>query len=74
MLRNTRLVMTRTLANISGRTETTRILIDDVTFYIGGYFVFEMEKTAYRKIVSQNDIEINLGIEFRDQFTQIKLN
>ena len=65
MFRNTRLIMTSTLANISSRTEATRILIDDVTFNTGGYLIFEMKKTAYRKIVSENYIKINLGIEFR---------
>ena len=44
LLRNTRLVMTSTLANISDRAETTRIHIDDVTFYTGGYLIFKMEK------------------------------
>ena len=44
MLRNTRVVMTSTLASISGRTETTRILIDGVTFYTWGYLSLKGKK------------------------------
>ena len=58
MFRNTRLIITSTLANISGRTEATRILIDDVTFNTGRYLMFEMKKkTACRKLVSENYIK-----------------
>ena len=63
MLRNTRLIMISNFTNISGQTETTRILID-VTFHTRLYLVFEIEKTAYRKLISENYIYINLGIDW----------
>ena len=58
-----------TLANRSGRTESARILIYDVNFYTGGYLVFEIEKTANRKFIGKNYIEINPEASLRKEFS-----
>ena len=74
MLRNTRPVMTTALANISGRTETTIILIAGATFCTGEHFVFEMEKkTACRKIISKSYSENNLEYNFETNLIILNL-